>query len=130
MGERIVIIGRTDSLDESGVVSVRPSRNNWYVYLVSHLDQDGWIRAGSGKYEIRDGELPQARMHMNFGQQSQATLKVWNCDCDTAGDTRTLPLTRSYGIIYRPIEENGPIVEETTGLRYGEYRMSWYAKTV
>jgi hypothetical protein len=131
VGEKVVIIGETGNLESSSLPFQRGvSANNWYLYFVS-LSTTGWIRVGAGTVNIFQGTLPDDRRHINFGENSQTTLPDWVCDCDIVGnDTRTLPLTRSYGTIARALDPNGNSVDELTGERFSDYSMSWYANKV
>jgi hypothetical protein len=77
----VMFIGRVRLLDRFSLPVLEPDHASWYVYIV-RKDHAGWVQVGSGMYVITDGELPEDRKHLVFGQQLKVRELEWDCECN------------------------------------------------
>jgi len=77
----VMFIGRIQRLERFSQAVREPDHASWYVSIVCK-HQAGWVQVGSGMYTITDGELPEDRKHLVFGQQLKVRDSVeWDCEC-------------------------------------------------
>jgi Heterokaryon incompatibility protein (HET) len=78
---QVMFIGRVQWLERFSLPVREPDHSSWYVYIVRR-DHAGWVRVGSGMCAITDGELPDDRKHLVFGQQLKVRDLEWDCECN------------------------------------------------